>query len=349
MTTASLHRPSPDSGEGAAPTINNNDQSASNIDMPTGQGNDENQHQVGALNRGWSDLDLVKWFGYLGISGLAYSFVFHPSYVVVARQQTSRMTDGTSWHFMKEVYRDAGIRGFFRGFVAMSIGGVLGEYAYMTLLEYGRAHTPLETQFQRDCVSGAVADVASALIYIPFGLISNRQMTAGYGVCDYPYQNSYLSARAIAQAKGWRGFFVGLTPQMLLMPASGLWWGIYGRTKTELYARHDVLLSMYGPYATSMPNWATSKDDNYVLNFGAGATAGAMLTYLANPLWVIKARMQVMDVPRRGALRYVWNDLITKEGYRALYKGATLNCVIYALEGSVFGMLYEKWKELASH
>eukprot|EP00759_Apiculatamorpha_spiralis_P021530 PhF_6_TR26272/c0_g1_i1/m.37611/K15121/SLC25A44; solute carrier family 25, member 44 len=154
----------------------------------------ESQHTTkhgNAVSRHLSDMDLTKWFSFLGISGLAYSFLFHPSYLVVARQQTHRDNSLPASFFIREVYRDTGVRGFFRGFFSMAVGGVLSEYAYMGILESMREHAPLQTQFQRDIAAGAVADIVSAVLYIPFGLISNRQMTAGYGVCDYAYENSW--------------------------------------------------------------------------------------------------------------------------------------------------------------
>merc|ERR1739845_129183 len=119
----------------------------------------------------------------------------------------------------------------------------------------------IESNISKDFISGALADVCSQVFYCPFGLIGSRQMAAGHRLSNYPYQPFYSSVSHILRTEGYRGLWVGLAPSLFLVPSTGVWWSIYGEAKRYLYARNDVLLTMYGSYVSFMPQQMTLSTD----------------------------------------------------------------------------------------
>jgi len=127
-----------------------------------------------------------------------------------------------------------------------------------------------------------------------------------------------------------------------------VWWSLYGEVKRVLYENHTAYLRLYGDWAPSLPSAMTSSDDNVVHNTLAGGVAGMCITALVNPVWVLRARVQVMEEGANRTLRFVMRDLWRKEGVKGFYKGASMNCLIYAMESALFGTFYEYFRYLAS-
>jgi len=227
---------------------------------------------------------------------------------------------------------------------------LMSKFTYMGTFEVAREFLPFQEPFVRDTVAGGLADFAACIFYTPLGLIANRQMTAGYGLCSekYGYASIRDNARTIYTQRGLQGFFVGFAPTLLTVPGSGIWWGLYGFGKRHLYAQHDTLMWLYGSTASRLPKCFTSSKENALLNGLSGSVAGALVCVVQNPLWVIKARMQIMNVPPRGALMFVVKDLMKKEGLSGFYKGMVFNATVFALECGLFSILYDLWKELAT-
>ena len=322
------------------PTIEE-EQSSDTVQSSKGQ-------EITALNRGWSDINPLKWFSLTAAWSFLYSACVHPMYFATNRRQISNGTVTDSyWNCLRNQFRNHGIRGVYRGFLTLFVGASVSEWLYLGILEISREKLPMKSEISKDFVSGALADVCSQLFYCPFGLIGNRQMAAGHHSSNYPYLPFHKNLAYIARTEGFRGLWVGLSPSLFLVPSTGVWWSIYGETKRFLYARNDTLLLLYGSYASYLPQPMTSATDNVVHNSVAGAFAGLCITGIVNPVWVVRARLQVMPECPERTIRHVVNTLWRQNGIQGFYRGAAMNASVYALESALFGTLYEYLKYVA--
>eukprot|EP00759_Apiculatamorpha_spiralis_P042652 PhF_6_TR40558/c0_g1_i1/m.60809/K15121/SLC25A44; solute carrier family 25, member 44 len=310
---------------------------------------EHNNEEVTALNRSWSDIDPVKWFSMTATWSLCYSICTHPMNLMSLKRQTCESNE------IPQSYSQSirthislhGVRGLYRGFFATYFGASVSEWIYLGVLENCKERLPIEKDWIRDGLSGFSADLTSQLFYIPFGLIGNRQMAAGHGISAYPYMSTPRYFRHIVQTEGIRGLYVGLMASLMLVPSSGVWWSIYGELKKYLYGHHHVLMGLYGSYASMLPRPFTSETDNVIHNSLAGGLAGLSITGLINPVWVVRARVQVMEDSEERTLRHVVKDIWRSHGVKGFYRGAGMNATIYAMESAIFGTLYEYFKYLA--
>mmetsp|Transcript_33731 Transcript_33731/g.52754 ORF Transcript_33731/g.52754 Transcript_33731/m.52754 type:complete len:369 (-) Transcript_33731:210-1316(-) len=301
--------------------------------------------EVTALNRGWSDINPLKWFSLTATWSFFYSAAVHPMYFATTHRQISDSATTVSyWTSLRNQFRQYGIRGVYRGFLTLFVGASVSEWLYLGILEMSRENVPIKSDIYKDFYSGALADVCSQLFYCPFGLIGNRQLAAGHSLSSYPYLPFHKSIREIVRTEGFRGLYVGLTPSLMLVPTTGMWWSIYGETKRYLYAKHEYLMSFYGSYASYLPAQMTSATDNALHNSVAGAFAGLCITGMVNPVWVMRARLQVMPECSERTIKRVMYDLWRQNGIRGFYRGAGMNAAIYAMESALFGTLYDYLK-----
>ncbi|KNH06411.1 mitochondrial carrier protein [Perkinsela sp. CCAP 1560/4] len=301
--------------------------------------------EVTALNRGWSDVDPLKWFSLTAAWSFCYSACVHPMYFATTHRQISNSTSTVSyWTSLRNQFRQYGIRGVYRGFLTLFVGASVSEWLYLGVLEVSRENMPISGEIYKDFISGALADVCSQIFYCPFGLIGNRQLAAGHCSSSYPYLPFHKSLSQTLRTEGLRGLWVGLAPSLFLVPSTGAWWSIYGETKRYLYAKHESLTYLYGSYASSLPESMTSATDNVVHNSVAGAFAGLCITGLVNPVWVMRARVQIMPECAERTMRHVVRDVWKQNGLRGFYRGAGMNATIYALESALFGTLYDYLK-----
>lgn len=104
---------------------------------------------------------------------------------------------------------------FYRGFSITILGMIpyagVSFLTYGTLKRYAPAYIPYfnTRPTQRDLACGAVAGLVSQTASYPFEVIRRRMQVGGAN------RGSGVSAReavgAIYQARGWRGFFIGLS------------------------------------------------------------------------------------------------------------------------------------------
>eukprot|EP00760_Papus_ankaliazontas_P002309 PhM_4_TR10944/c0_g3_i1/m.88522/K15121/SLC25A44; solute carrier family 25, member 44 len=307
--------------------------------------------EVTALNRGWSDIDKSKWFAFTAGTTATWGALMHPMYFAATRRYTMEgsATSPSSFRIIANQLSGSGVRGIYRGFFALTFGTASSEWVYNGILEYSKEVMPLEHVISRDFFAGALADFTSQVFYCPFGLIASRQMTAGHGVSKSSAVMSFPEhIRSIYRRDGIRGYWVGLGPSLMLFPSTGLWWGIFGEAKRQLYDRHAMLMWLYGPtVSAALPSAFTSDADNIVLNSIAGAFAGASITLLINPVWVLRARVQVAEDAACRSLRYVIRDVWRTQGIAGFYRGTCVNASVYAMESAIYGTLYDLLKYMA--
>lgn len=79
----------------------------------------------------------------------------------------------------------------------------------------------------------------------------------------------------------------------------------------------------------------------------AGIAAGAVTTSILHPLDLLKVRLQMVEVGR-GQTYKISQEIIRKEGIRALYRGISPNIVGATASWGLYFLLYSEIKDMQS-
>jgi hypothetical protein len=308
---------------------------------------------VGAAHRQWTDMNPAVLMATVSLTTAAGSFASHPLYLVLARQQCHQGDRVSFSTIAREIARQDGVRGFFRGCAMGCFGMIASQSCYYALVDMWKQFGPQEDKASRDFSAGVVAEAATTPLYNPFSVICQRQMVAGYGVASHhTYTNAIHSTRTLLSTAGPRALFRGMGISFMMLPVGGCWWALYEYLKTVTYSYLQVVAgghAFQGPWASKMPPWAVSTTDNVFVNFAVGSTASLAVSVFANPFYVVRSRVQVMNVPKEVRLPTLWvaKDLLQKEGLRGCFRGLRTNIVACVMEGAVFASFYEELRYLS--
>jgi hypothetical protein len=299
-----------------------------------------------AVNRRLEHLDVGRWFAMLSLSAGVRTVLQHPLNVAAARKRVLR-DDTTVRKVLSDIRAISGIRGLFRGVGAAICGNILGEVCHLGMFEVMRQKFQFGSHAANDAAAGLTGDSFAVFFYAPFGMVCNRQMTAGLGLAEGVKQESLGgTVKTIIDKKGLLGMYTGVSASFLLVPASAVWWSLYGTIKHMMYAMSRPFLDNNASSSlVSLRDRVMSSEDNVVINAVAAATTSAFVTVMFNPVVVLRTRLQVYDgnamLNKRGKIRYVIKDLLQKEGWKALFKGAAVNVGVAVTDGILFSQVYE--------
>lgn len=302
----------------------------------------------GASSRRWTDMDPVKLMATVSLTTASGAILSHPLYLVLARQQCHRGNAVSFTNMVKDIAVRDGVRGFFRGCPIGCVGMVAYQGSYYALVDLWKEFGPIEEKPSRDFSAGVVAEAVTTPLYSPFGVVCQRQMVAGFGIASQEaYGGALHSTRHLLQTVGPRALFRGMGITLLMLPIGGCWWALYEYLKmmtyTKLQATADTSARETSTWAATLPKWATSTTDNIIVNFGLGSAASCAVSMFANPLFVVRSRVQIMEIPTGVKIPTLWvaRDLLQKEGIRGCFRGLKTNIAACMLEGAVFASLYE--------
>lgn len=207
------------------------------------------------------------------------------------------------------------------------------------------------------------ADVAAVGFYAPVDVVVQRlflQSTTGHRYSGYREV-----VTSILKSEGWRGFYRGIGPILVnSVPASAVWWTIYEECKSRFSEKIDDISGSSETKAektkTKLVELKETKDaiskaktaeeaqiaeysgegetlemiqkpqvvqKNTLANIVAGAIAGAVVTFITNPLDVVRTRLQTQSMQAESyqyknsfhTIKEMWRA----EGFRAFFKGTT--------------------------
>ncbi|KAJ2326462.1 hypothetical protein GGI00_004738, partial [Coemansia sp. RSA 2681] len=228
--------------------------------------------------------------------------------------------------------RAQGIGGLYRGLTPMLTGNA--AKAGVRFLTYDSIKARLRRSdgtltTPRMMVAGLCAGVVEgATVVAPAETIKTRLIhdqclpTPRYaGVRD--------CVRAAVRAEGVAGVYRGVVPVMARQ----------GANSCVRFAAYDSLRQMLvgrrGPASQgALPFWQA---------FGLGMAAGSVTVYATMPLDVVKTRMQGPAAPReyRGSVHCAYR-VVSEEGVRALWKGATPRLSRLMFSGAIVFAVYEQ-------
>eukprot|EP00850_Spirogloea_muscicola_P013582 SM000093S24393 [mRNA] locus=s93:25680:27935:- [translate_table: standard] len=275
----------------------------------------------------------------------------------------------------REIYREEGIRGFWRGTVPALL--LVMPYTAVQFVVLYRFRFwvlgPAAEDDQRKLnptlsfVGGALAGAAATVCSYPFDLLRTILASQGEpkvraGLTGKAVQNHtaflsnmtkvYLSMSsallAILRTRGVRGLYAGLTPTLVeIVPYAGLQFGLYDLFKA--WAAHWRRQA----YTTSRARDDPSAELTTMDRFLSGLAAGTIAKTVCHPLDLVKKRFQVEGLvrdPRYGAPIQVkayrnMGDAVRKivqlEGWRGLYKGTLPSVIKAAPSAAITLVVYE--------
>lgn len=321
----------------------------------------ENQTELGAV--GWEDVNLPRYFAWSGLCSLTVDGLLHPLELLKIRFQVQGNTFAkpTYPHYpnfrtaVKTMFRQEGVRGFWKGFSSAGFSGLLSQYSYYASYEVSK--TKLHRLAARlsgskdnealthlvHILSGGTAEFISQVTETPLNIVARRLMIQGPK--EYAHNHLYTgpihAIRTICASEGVRGFYRGFGAALLTgMPASATLFTSYEWVRRHL---HDFRRSR-GMYDSI---------DSHFVHIVSGAVAGVMAAVVVQPLDLAQSRLQVqLHTPGGMAPKYrnafhAIRTVAREEGVWALSKGLFPRVLHFVPVGALGFSTYEMVKFLS--
>lgn len=300
----------------------------------------------------WDRLDKTRFHIIGAILFSAQSALLHPTAVVKTRMQV----DGSGLSHMRgvtvfrQILKNDGIHGIFRGFGTSAVGSLPGRVLALTSLEVSKDMMLKYTEHLNmsettrvgiaNGVAGMMSNLVSCAYFVPLEVVCQRLMVQGLPgttFCNGPYD----VVRKVIKAEGIRGMYRGFGLTVVTQsPASALWWGAYGA------AQHIIWRSL--GYTDNMEE-KPSHMEMVSVQATAGLLAGACSSVITTPLDTVKTRLQVMDdygVGRPSVVKTA-KTLLKEDGWRGFYRGFGPRFLNMSLYGTTMIVTYELIKRLS--
>ncbi|XP_056168411.1 mitochondrial thiamine diphosphate carrier 1-like isoform X1 [Syzygium oleosum] len=252
----------------------------------------------------------------------------------------------------KDIYREEGLPGFWRGNVPALLMVVPYTAIQFTVLQKlktiaagsSKAEDQVHLSPYLSYASGALAGCAATIGSYPFDLL--RTILASQGEPKV-YPNMRSALLDILRTRGFRGLYAGLSPTLIqIVPNAGLQFGTY-----DTFKRWTMAWNHYRSSKTGLH----SEDDSlssFHLIF-CGLAAGTCAKFVCHPMDVVKKRFQIEGLqrhPRYGApvepstYRNMFDALYRiprLEGWSGLYKGIVPSTIKAAPSSAVTFFVFE--------
>jgi len=295
----------------------------------------------------WSELDKFRAVSIGGSLYFTELLLLYPTDVVRTRLQvatspeSARLVHGIV-HISKEVIRDHGARGFYRGFWLSTLGAFPGYTCHVGV------YVSLKEQLQKmrdnfagepprnyssdghtwwvPLAAGAVADGASKIFATPVDVVAQRLQ-----LYDPRYRTGMEGFRRIMHEEGVRGLYRGMVPAIARdAPLSALWWATYEGCKRVL-SKYDEGRNAQN---SILPGWRSQ--------FSAGFVAQAVNQIVGNPMDVVITRIQTQRTsPGVEGFFGVLRDMIKTEGMLSLTRGLGPKILVNSPVAAFSSLSYE--------
>ncbi|KAG2386737.1 hypothetical protein C9374_002481 [Naegleria lovaniensis] len=329
--------------------------STSNTDTSNADDHHSNHHPD--VTTTWNKLDKTKFYSIGVLASYGLRSIFFPISLIGAHQVANLQAHESMSTVAKRIYSQHGLRGFYRGYFSAATGKCIVQFTYLSSLEFINQYllskrekhehdyfSQLST-FQRQALSGLLAEVISNFIVVPFDVVSQRLMISQV---THPNEHVKFShvVREVWKMEGLRGLYRGTLPTLLTYgPESAIAWGTFSALK-------ENISQLLVPYV--------GEKDFQIMVMSAvssGAMTGVVTASIFHPFDIIRLRIQT-GIALSGAsssggshkfgsssIREVIVDLMKREGLRGFTKGISsklmYNSGTMALAMTVYDIL--KW------
>jgi len=259
-----------------------------------------------------------------------------------------------------------GVKGMYRGFGYSTALQMPSNMIYLS--SYLVITEALQAQLERCCTNSAAArcrleglaalipvtaamcsETLVSLIEVPHDVITQK-LQVQHAARSQGFQRSWRTpsrgvdaVRKVVAVHGWKSLYVGTRAHLLTsVPWSATWWGTYEGGKFALHG----LCSLMNAHASDGTRAAIccrelSAHIATMTPVLAGMTAGLLAAVMANPIDVVKTRIQCQAHLKGQGIITVARNLVAREGPQALFKGLALAIMFDVLVSSTAGLRYE--------
>ncbi|KAF0852956.1 mitochondrial solute carrier family 25 (mitochondrial iron transporter) member 28/37 [Andalucia godoyi] len=314
----------------------------------TGSGSNSNNGGGGGGMTGWTVVRQLVAGG--GAGAIADCFT-HPLDTIRARLQTLQTIPSSSSLSSSSIMlrkptlvtsfvslaKTEGIRGLYRGFAAAILGTVPAHALYFGGYELSRSYLvdlrrPAGSNsasaagshrgdWMDHAVSGLVAELGGALVWVPADVIKQKVQTNVYA-------SSREALQGVWKTEGLRGLFRGFWVAVVTYgPFASLYFVVYEQLKHELAKRRTVDATMEARARRKQDQVQVQvqvqagRDLSLVASMGCGFVAGAVAAAATCPLDVIKTQLQVEAGRTYSSAWNVAKILYARHGWRGFTRG----------------------------
>eukprot|EP00249_Psilotum_nudum_P012552 c23849_g1_i1 orf=317-1294(+) len=307
-----------------------------------------------AVEINWDRLDKTKF--YVMGAGIfsAVSTLLYPISVVKTRMQiaTKDCVHMTGPTLAKNILREDGIRGLYRGFFTVIVGAIPSRIVFLTALETTKVSVFKSTEnlnmseATRAAVANGTAGLTSSVIsqavFVPLDVVSQRLMVQGT-VGATKYSGGFDAVKKIIKIDGISGLYRGFGMSVLTYsPSSAVWWAAYGSSQRIIWRALGYSIPEKDAGIPSL--WEIG-----AVQATGGVVAGAVSSIATTPLDTIKTRLQVMEEVGGGrpTVSSTIRRLLTEDGLKGFYRGLGPRFLSMSAWGTCMIVSYEFLKRLS--
>jgi solute carrier family 25 (mitochondrial folate transporter), member 32 len=153
-------------------------------------------------------------------------------------------------------------------------------------------------------VSGIFAGIANVLVCAPLDTVKTRLQVQHLYTPEY--SGILNTLKKIRKTEGIKGLYQGMSVSLISYPCS---WSIY-----------------FYFYERFKEYFQESIENKTIRSIISSGISGFISTIVTNPLWLIRARMQVQQNNNLSGFK-VFREVVNKDGYLSLYRGLTASLI----------------------
>jgi hypothetical protein len=273
--------------------------------------------------------DIINGF----LSGSFTVFITQPLQVIRTSMMVTYMNGKPAGfiHIIKRIASEEGVKGFYRGFFPTLIKTPIGSAIFFSSLEKNKKILKNKKYFNQNTTllnstSSAIARTIQCTLLNPILVCITRFEVIGFN----SYTNIFDALWKIKKEEGFKGYVVGLKPLLFKeVPTSAIFY--------TLYEKFKKMIKNFGI-------------NNIQIQASVSAiTANIIITFLNNPLDVIRTRLQYLHFSKNTSHDYkgVFSGIykIAKnEGVRGLTVGMLPRILKRASASAIAWTIYETLK-----
>jgi len=221
------------------------------------------------------------------------------------------------------------------------VGGVPGVCIYLTSYEIIKRklsdiNSPLKgSSFAIYFSSGMIAEGICCLLFVPVDVVKERLQVQSYDVKNInnntiKYNNSIDAFTKIIKNEGFNGLYKGYAATMMSYgPFSAFYFLFYEEMKKVCIKSNSK-----------------EKDITFIQSLFCSAGAGAIASYITNPLDLIKLRLQIQSSDKYNNIWKSIRLIIKEEGVAGLFRGAWARVLFHCPNTAICMGCYESCIQL---
>ena len=266
------------------------------------------------------------------ISGGFARCIVHPLDTLKAKiqiQQSSKQSNLSILHSLTHTIKTEGLQGLYRGLPIALVGSLPATCIYFTTYEISKGFLMDSLSFSPFIVyflSGMVAETVSCMFFVPIDVIKER-LQVQENLKLYKYSGGLDAFRTIMRTEGIKGIYKAYGATVASFgPFSALYFVFYEKFKEVLVGKQ--------------------KEIGFVQSLVSASCAGALASFVTNPLDIAKVRMQVVRATGNSMFPYknMFHGIYLiylNEGFRALFQGSLARILFHTPNTAIVMSLME--------